>query len=64
MNMMDKEIIDLATSLVHALHTDGRETENKDIAKGFHSIDIMVHNNNEIVIEKIGEWEYRGSINL
>lgn len=61
---MDKEIIDLACALVHALHTDGIETENKDIAKGFHSVDIFVHDNKEIKVEKIGEWEYRGLINL
>lgn len=56
--------LDIAKELIYSIQGDGNDTESRHIARGFHSVDIYIHNNKEIKVEKMGEWEYKGEVNL
>lgn len=55
------KIIYIANLLLRELQAAGYKTELSHISKGFHSVDISVHRNEELTLHNINGIEIRGT---
>jgi hypothetical protein len=64
--LSDYPVNELASALMNAVRKQGYKTELDTIAKGFHTVDIKIHNNkpNIIITQNIiNNWEVEGDYN-